>query len=270
MGIGASELDRVGLSDAEWLVPHSDPGSAWARFALRRYSGVAATGMAANAAVPRLLRQRLQDWLVLGLRVFLGETFISFGRQLRSISQPESQLFYGVDLRFDESSSWWYCPSQEWSLRFHKACLESCHDSRWEGQPHWLGEPREGEAPRAPEQCHQLILVLSNADGHPGLLCLPVSSPEPVLAVMGRWRESALHWAGRLWESADDFTQLRETALNLTDILLLGLEPDFAMALTPDWTWEKYPRGLGEVPEAGTGAPDFADSPHETDLHAGS
>lgn len=45
----------------------------------------------------------------------------------------------------------------------------------------------------------------------------------------------------------EQFRELRDTSINITDLLLLGLEFEAAMALTPDWTWEKYPRGLGEV-----------------------
>jgi len=33
----------------------------------------------------------------------------------------------------------------------------------------------------------------------------------------------------------------------MTDLFLMGLETEVAMALTPDWTWEKYPQGFGEV-----------------------
>eukprot|EP00928_Gymnodinium_smaydae_P054194 TRINITY_DN38012_c0_g1_i1.p1 TRINITY_DN38012_c0_g1~~TRINITY_DN38012_c0_g1_i1.p1 ORF type:complete len:434 (-),score=97.88 TRINITY_DN38012_c0_g1_i1:67-1236(-) len=104
---------------------------------------------------------------------------------------------------------------------------------------------------------HQLSLFLSNADGHVGLLCLPVphGRVDVTAAAVARWRgqcEVPLFWAGRRWRSSDDFRRLRESALNMPDLLLLGLETELAMALTPDWTWEKYPRGFGEaaLPEA--------------------
>eukprot|EP00971_Amphidinium_carterae_P030549 600806-Amphidinium_carterae.1 len=29
--------------------------------------------------------------------------------------------------------------------------------------------------------------------------------------------------------------------------MILGFEPDLSASLTPDWTWERYPRGVGEV-----------------------
>lgn len=108
-------------------------------------------------------------------------------------------------------------------------------------------------SPEAIEQ--QLALLLSNADGHVGLLCLPVprDQAEAVASVVAQWRTSCtrpLVWSGRQWSTAEDFRQLRETALNMPDLLLLGLETELAMALTPDWTWEKYPRGFGEAPTA--------------------
>eukprot|EP00913_Durusdinium_trenchii_P016806 g15796.t1 len=53
-----------------------------------------------------------------------------------------------------------------------------------------------------------------------------------------------------------DFLRLREEHVNLPDLLLLALEPDVAMSLTPDWTWEKYPRGYGEVALPLSGHPD--------------
>jgi len=56
-----------------------------------------------------------------------------------------------------------------------------------------------------------------------------------------------LTWSGRRWVTAEDFVFLRETSLNMTDLFLMGLETEVAMALTPDWTWEKYPQGFGEV-----------------------
>lgn len=54
-------------------------------------------------------------------------------------------------------------------------------------------------------------------------------------------------WSGRRWVTPEDFALLRETSLNMTDLFLMGLETEMAMALTPDWTWEKYPQGFGEV-----------------------
>jgi len=99
---------------------------------------------------------------------------------------------------------------------------------------------------------HQLSIFLGNADGHVGVLSFPVpaNQVDPVAAMIAAWEdglEAPCHWAGRQWRTQEDFTQLRETSVNLPDILLLALEPDLAMSLTPDRTWEKYPQGLGEV-----------------------
>lgn len=318
MGVSSSEFDRVGLSHATWLIPHAESlSSPLAQFALSRYGvGISATGVASNAAMPQLLRRRMQDWSVRGCSVHLGADFVSFGRELESISQSGARLFYGVDISFGEhsSSSWlWYCRAQEWLLRLHKVVLEElpvaptatpvAATHRWGGQPHWLGSsPPEGlrgrtsaegsdggraedasrgegqggdgassaEAQRseavssqagdvashmvAEAACvvtHQIVLVLGNADGHPGLLVLPVPAEHRAAAegVVARWAqfESPLCWSDSHFRTAEDFQRLRETALIITDLYLLGLEPDLAMALTPDWTWEKYPRGLGEV-----------------------
>jgi len=98
---------------------------------------------------------------------------------------------------------------------------------------------------------HQLSLYLSNADGHVGYLCLPVPTHkvEIATAMVESWHqhEVPLLWGGRSWATEEEFAELRETALNMPDLLLLGLETELAMALTPDWTWEKYPMGFGEV-----------------------
>jgi len=98
----------------------------------------------------------------------------------------------------------------------------------------------------------QLTLFLSNADGHVGQLSLPVPNEQVAHAeaAMAMWRETVevpLEWAGESWSTSEDFARLRETAFNMPDLLLLGLETELAMTLTPDWTWEKYPRGCGEV-----------------------
>lgn len=318
MGVSSSEFDRVGLAQATWLVPHQSLSSPLAQFALSRYgSGISATGVASSAAMPQLLRRRMQDWSVRGCSVHLGADFVSFGRELESISQSGARLFYGVDISFGEhsSSSWlWYCRAQEWLLRLHKVVLEelpivptaipTAATHQWGGQPHWLGSSpparlqeeiaangngnghaddathgeersagaasgaetkgsEEGSAQTAggaasqttaQASCavtHQIVLVLGNADGHPGLLVLPVPADRKAAAeaIVAAWAqfESPLCWSDQHFRTAEDFRRLRETALNITDIYLLGLEPDLAMALTPDWTWEKYPRGLGEV-----------------------
>ena len=61
--------------------------------------------------------------------------------------------------------------------------------------------------------------------------------------------------AGMVCDTDGDYQALGTTAINITDLLLLGIEPDTAMALTPDSTWELYPQGRGEVTrwEAETG-----------------
>jgi len=98
----------------------------------------------------------------------------------------------------------------------------------------------------------QLSLLLSNADGHIGLLSLPVPEEQAEAAAQAceRWSRSCavpLRWAGRQWSTNEDFQELRSSTLNMPDLLLLGLETDLAMVLTPDGTWEKYPLGFGEV-----------------------
>lgn len=102
---------------------------------------------------------------------------------------------------------------------------------------------------------YQLSVFFGNADGHVGLLCLPIlaSQVEAVRAVISGWSkelEVPCNWAGRWWSTTEDFIHLREQTVNLPDLALLALEPDVAMSLTPDWTWEKYPRGYGEVARA--------------------
>lgn len=166
-------------------------------------------------------------------------------------------------------------------------------DTRWPGRPHFLGEdpptatqrssastvvearppnPGDGEPgppasgadaqPENPEKVNnQLSLFLSNADGHIGVLSLPVPNRciDVATAAIAQWSdicEVPLEWGGRLWTTAEDFDQLRESALNITDLLLLGLETDLAMTLTPDWTWEKYPRGFGEAAVPDEAPPD--------------
>lgn len=120
----------------------------------------------------------------------------------------------------------------------------------------WEGADDSAEADGPVEEAdivdHQLSLFLGNADGHVGLLVLPIprSHVAATKAAVERWSttcEVPLEWAGRSWSSTEDFNQLREAAFNMPDILLLGLETELAMALTPDWTWEKYPRGFGDA-----------------------
>jgi len=317
MGAGSSDLDREAQAEAYWLVPHRGLNSPWTQFALRRYgSGFAATGVASNVALPRLVRRRLQDWTVRGCSVYLGPDYVSYGRDLGSLSRADARLFYGIDVRFGkhERTNWlWYCRAHEWLLRLHKADLEPLpvlpdpatfgapvSDQRWPGRPRYLHEeavtepsssngaqppkcnsaasnaeesgagaaavadassaadaqPEAGcttgcttESPMAVE--HQLSLLLSNAEGHVGHLCLPVprSKTDAVAAMVQHWAEHCvpLTWSGRRWVTAEDFALLRETSLNMTDLFLMGLETEVAMALTPDWTWEKYPQGFGEV-----------------------
>mmetsp|Transcript_33182 Transcript_33182/g.91434 ORF Transcript_33182/g.91434 Transcript_33182/m.91434 type:complete len:359 (+) Transcript_33182:173-1249(+) len=304
MGIVSSDFSRNEHSEVSWVVEHGGLGSPWSQFALRRYgAGFTATGVATSIALPRLMRQRLQDWGVRGYAVHLGENFVSFGRQLESLSRGDAELFFGVDIFFGDNSeraSWfWYCKSQEWLLQLHKAVLEPLPPAqpssdpqtviqRWPGRPHFLGEEApqksqppapsqptassvagavpEGEAesavatevpassgePNGDSVDHQLCLYFSNADGHVGLLGLPVphASVDATAAMVTHWSntcEVPLYWAGRRWHTTEDFSRLRESALNLPDVLLLGLETELAMVLTPDWTWEKYPRGFGDA-----------------------
>jgi len=100
-------------------------------------------------------------------------------------------------------------------------------------------------------------LFLGNHEGHIGMLCLPVPNRhiQAVQPVLRTWEQSCevpLVWAGREWRTADDFLSLRDAAFNMPDIFLLGIDTQMAMALTPDWSWEQYPLGLGlpAVPKA--------------------
>mmetsp|Transcript_67471 Transcript_67471/g.152616 ORF Transcript_67471/g.152616 Transcript_67471/m.152616 type:complete len:334 (-) Transcript_67471:76-1077(-) len=301
MGGAHSDFARDVRSQGSWLVPHRGLDSPWARFVLRRYgSGFAATGVASSIAVPRLLRRRMQDWTMRGCSVYLGPDFVSFGRELGSLSQTSARLFYGIDVLFGKHNraSWlWYCRSHEWMVQLHKVELEPLPDSpegtrigalaentgtRWPGRPRHLDDELDAqtadyhpsssaptdEKEKEVEQSdpgavvrpagspnsveHQLTFLLSNADGHVGTLSLPVlsSQVDAATAAVQRWSEKGevpLEWGGRRWSTAQDFKELRETAINMPDLLLMGLETDAAMALTPDWTWEKYPRGFGEV-----------------------
>jgi len=367
-GSASAELDRETLAEASWLVQHGELGSPWGRFVIQRYgSGIAATGMNSSAAVPRLLRKRVQDWDVQGCTVHLGPDFVSFGRQLSSPSYSETDFFYGIDILFGQhpQSSWlWYCHPQVWLLRLHKAILEELPSlpeptavavsssagtspsrtlidiQRFPGRPRWLGDspppsaqadiatavgsccpnpsgalcgepiksadviPGElsgepsNEAPgkclgegsrtvepsdgnrggaieessvdamgtaathEAPEDVsgdvvrHQLLLFFGNSEGHPGLLRLPVpaSRMAETEVLVTRWEQwqVPLQWSGQRWESVDDFRRLLDEALVMSDLLLLGLDLELAEALTPDWTWEVYARGFGEVAFAET------------------
>lgn len=312
-GIVWSDFERDVDSEASWTVEHHGLGSPWSQFSLRRYGvGFGATGVSASVALPRLLRRRLQDWAVQGLGVHLGPNFISFGRQLESVSRSEAQLFYGVDIFFgdtcDRASWFWYCRASEWLLQLHKAVLEPLPTPppmaptavqgargplagdaghRWPGRPRFLGDTAQARAaaeaaaaaeaeealkaatligkskaeedPDVDELAQlneivdqQLSLFLSNADGHIGCLSLPVprSQAEVTARLVEQWGltcEVPLLWAGRDWTTEEDFMQLRETALNMPDLMLLGLETELCMTLTPDWTWEKYPRGYGDA-----------------------
>lgn len=234
-----------------------------------------------------------------GCSVYLGRSFVSFGRELGSLSRADARLFYGIDIFFGEhgrTSCLWYCRSTEWLLQLHKVQLDplpplpeaaavnasGLPGHRWPGRPRYLGEgpngtqasgggaaadagaaggaaAPQGGSPDSPIAAdHQLSLFFSNADGHVGLLGLPVpqSRMPAAAAAVASWAEHGevpLTWGGRQWRTAEDFAELRETALNMPDLLLMGLETEVAMALTPDWTWEKYPRGFGEAafPEEG-------------------
>lgn len=254
-------------------------------------SGFAATGVSSSIALPKLMRHRVQDWHVHGLSFYMGSDWISFGRSLESLSKPGNHLYYGVDVIFSEhsrTSALWFCKPQEWLLRLHKAVIEplptppppaivaAVGPGRWPGQPRYLLEERPsgaaapagstGGTGAADEElasepdpataddgavASQLSLYLSNADGHVGLLSIPVMSgyEKEARDACERWAklEVPLVWGGRQWKTDADFVQLRETALNMPDLLLLALETELAAALTPDWTWEKYPRGYGEV-----------------------
>ncbi|CAE8646912.1 unnamed protein product [Polarella glacialis] len=339
MGITSSEFDREGEAQVSWRVLHHDVASHWSQYVFGRYgTGVSITGVAANIAIPRLLRKNMQDWDVKSLSFHAGKQFFSVGRYLQSISRASSQMFHGVDIRFGEHTgfgSMFYCRTTEWMLQLHKAVLEPLpsgttmptavgsfagsrqtgrSDPRFPGKAHYLGDgPRpstereqvvaiagpssvqeaavkaaggaredtdagrslEGQA--EPEDAagvhlcasasqpsetpcavtHQLALFLGNADGHVGLLSVPVPSDkvDEVACLVSEWSDSVevpLKWANRLWRTTEDFLQLRATAANMPDLLLLALEPDVAAALSPDWTWEKYPMGSGEVAFATT------------------
>mmetsp|Transcript_3217 Transcript_3217/g.7717 ORF Transcript_3217/g.7717 Transcript_3217/m.7717 type:complete len:379 (-) Transcript_3217:255-1391(-) len=113
-----------------------------------------------------------------------------------------------------------------------------------------------GVAPQSPDSGNQvdkqLSFLMSNADGHVGLLSLPVprNKEDAAKEAIAQWSSlcvTPLRWGGDVYSTPEDFRQLREHALNMPDILLLGLEAEMAMVLTPDWTWEKYPRGFGEA-----------------------
>lgn len=107
-------------------------------------------------------------------------------------------------------------------------------------------------SPSAPDEVeHQLLLYLGNADGQVGILNLPVprSKVKAVSLSISVWRTSCevpLRRGADCWRTAEEFASLRESSLNMMDLLLLGLETEIAMTLTPDHTWEKYPRGIGE------------------------
>lgn len=68
--------------------------------------------------------------------------------------------------------------------------------------------------------------------------------------------------------TARDFARLRESAMNMPDLLLFGLESDLASSLTPDWTWEKYPRGSGEVTVANFPSLPAEETPSSTETTA--
>jgi len=314
MGVIFSEFDRVEHASVSWSLEHLDGHTQWSTWLLHRYGvGYSVTGVSSSAALPRLLRRRMQDWRVDAINFHLSSTYLSIGRHLRSISRETSSMFYGVDIRFgDHSSGWFYCKPSEWQLILHKALLEplasqaaaptaapaaaSTQDRRFPGRAYYLGDEappaavaaevlrvaqQQGEVKKKEAESdaaagegfagagsrealaqsgadaidlpsHQLSVFLGNADGHVGLLCLPIlaSQVDAVRAVTLGWSkelEVPCNWAGRLWRTAEDFMQLREQTVNLPDLVLLALEPDVAMSLTPDWTWEKYPRGYGEV-----------------------
>mmetsp|Transcript_52360 Transcript_52360/g.125032 ORF Transcript_52360/g.125032 Transcript_52360/m.125032 type:complete len:375 (-) Transcript_52360:174-1298(-) len=349
MGLAASSsgFEREACSECAWNLSADGVTSEWSEFLVRHYSveHEMASGLAMTIVLPQLLRSRLQDWMVTGVSVYLGQSSISFGRQLSSRSETDVKLFYGVDILFGDHSavSWiWYCRSTEWCLQLHKAMVEALPpppievsassqpmtQERFPGRPHWLvdahdnvdqegefqkrvedkpmegsfaiqeaagdeengpqadrGVPIESAMPSLQEEepeCavasqdvtgaaqdrmpYQLTLILSNAEAHPGILSLPIplGKEDEVRAVVQKWNENCegpLTWAGRRFQTETDFQVMREVAVNLTDLLLLGLEPDLSSSLNPDWTWERYPRGVGEVacrddPEQ----PDFNDA----------
>lgn len=282
MGAAPSGVDRVAEAEVSWVVLEE---TRWTSFVERRYGrGLAATGIASTVAVPRLLRKRMQDWAVEGFSFWLAETWVSVGRELRSLSVASSTLFYGVDIHLGRHirSMWsWDGGAAEWLLRFHMAILEPVpHGSpgaplfqqKWPGRPRYLTEGEDGEPASSHSQAsqssqssssaavpsygtdaeHVLSIFLSNAEGHIGQLTVPVphEKVEAVRELSARWCELhavPLTWAGRRWSTLEDFRSLRESSLNMPDLLLLILEPDLAGAMTPDWTWEKYPRGVGDI-----------------------
>lgn len=288
MGLVSSGFDRATKCECSWIASHDGFSSPWAHFAYRTYGdGFAATGVASSAALPRLLKRRMHDWGVVGFRVCVGPDFISYGRELESLSQPGTTLFHGVDIHFwsEQTSSWFsHCHPREWTLRLHKAFLEPLGDlpaaaaadplmsagTRWPGQPRYLVDEVDKEAqhrcasdeqvlqtdpvnePNPETIKQQLVVFLGNADDHIGMLCLPVPEAEiqTVQSVVDKWSheyESPYVASSQRARTGSEFNALRATALNMPDLLLLGLEAEVAAALTPDWTWEKYPRGLGEV-----------------------
>lgn len=324
MGLAASDLDRSSQANAYWDLPLQGSHASWAQFTSRRYgSGIAATGVSQTVALPQLQRRRLQAWTVEGFSFYLGPDFVSFGRQLRSVTRTDAGMFFGVDVRFGQHSQMsrlWYNRSHEWLLQLHKAVLEplppapnhvssASSTSRWPGRPRYLNEEKDqatrgfdgrgaGDAEGAAGSCagvracacstaaacpdssgqadsscssssasdaveHQLLLYLGNADGQVGILSLPVprSKVKAVSLSISVWRTSCevpLRRGADLWRTAEEFASLRESSLNIMDLLLLGLETEIAMSLTPDHTWEKYPRGVGE--------PAFPHSADETEL----
>ncbi|CAK9029973.1 Hypothetical protein (Fragment) [Durusdinium trenchii] len=305
----SSSLDRVAQSQVGWTLPHQTGSNAWTNYVMSRYGiGYSVTGVSASLALPRLLRRRMQDWVVENLAFYFGRDFLSFGRNLQSLSREGSAMFYGVDIRLGtHESSWFYCKSTEWLLQLHKAVLEPLHgqlenggDHRFPGRAYYLGDepppaavavngsraanrpakkPDSGEgqtdeakdsSSHQGQSCdreqtsesftHQLCIFLGNADGHVGLLTLPIPDNKvqelaPVLEIWKEYEAPCIR-AGQTWTSEEDFLRLREEHVNLPDLLLLALEPDVAMSLTPDWTWEKYPRGYGEVALPLSGHPD--------------
>lgn len=94
----------------------------------------------------------------------------------------------------------------------------------------------------------ELQLFLSNSQGHPGCLRVPLTQakiPE-VQKVLDCWAvkwERPLTWAGNRFEAAEDFSRLHGQAFLCMDLLLLGMSPAAALMLTPDGTWEQYPLG---------------------------
>lgn len=313
MGAASSDLDRAGQAQVLWTLPHHSGNNVWTNYVMSRYGmGYSVTGVSASLALPRLLRRRMQDWIVDNLAFYFVSNGLSFGRSLQSVSRAGSSMFYGVDIRFgSHEPSWFYCKPTEWLLQLHKAILEPFNDGqlengadrRFPGRAYYIGDEappaavaantrtvrevqkrsesaegqREVERADAADEAkdasshqdrsgsdqtsdtftHQLCIFMGNADGHVGLLTLPIpaNKVEEVESVVESWEEleAPCFRAGRQWTTAEEFLLLREEHVNLPDLLLLALEPDIAMSLTPDWTWEKYPRGYGEVAQTPTG-----------------